>query len=269
MESWANGMATHVDILETRDQLRRPLLASAALHAAVIAALALQTFVQRRPVETWGDPNSLGGSSVGITPVRQIPLPSRVGVPNPLASDTESAVPQPPAPKPEARARPEAEPEAIPLRGPAPIPARSRPAPRTAAPAKTPEAPGQLYSDAGRALSSPLVGQTGRGGVGIGGRGAFGSRFGWYRDLLEQIIAQKWRTDQVDPRLQTAPPVIVTFLIHRDGRTSDIRIEQSSGNKALDYSALRAIYDASPFPPLPPGYERNEARIEIWFQLQR
>lgn len=262
-------MATHADILETRDQLRKPLLASAVLHAAVIAALALQTLVQRRPVETWGDPNSLGGSSVGITPVRQIPLPARGGVPNPLASDTESAVPQAPAPKPEPRAREQTQEEAVPLRGLTQTPARPRRARPAAAPVKTPEAPGQLYSDAGRALSSPMVGQTGRGGVGIGGRGAFGTRFGWYRDLLEQIIAQKWRTDQVDPRLQSAPPVIVTFVIHRDGRTSDIRIEQSSGNKALDYSALRAVYDASPFPPLPTGYERNEARIEIWFQLQR
>ncbi|MCS6952717.1 MAG: TonB family protein [Bryobacterales bacterium] len=262
-------MATHTNILDTREGLKKPFLASMGLHAAVIAALAFQTLVQRRPVDTWGDPNSLGGSSVGITPVRQIPLPSRGGLPNPLANDTESSVPQAAAPKRETRLQSQLEPDAIPLRGPAESPVRSRPARPATAPAQTQQTPGQLYSDAGRALSSPLVGQVGRGGVGIGGRGAFGTRFGWYRDLLEQIIAQKWRTDQVDPHLRSAPPVIVTFVIHRNGRTSDVRIEQSSGNKALDYSALRAVYDASPFPPLPAGYERDEARIEIWFQLQR
>jgi len=48
-----------------------------------------------------------------------------------------------------------------------------------------------------------------------------------------------------------------------------VMIVQSSGNRTLDYSAQRAIYLASPFPPLPAGFERDEARIEIWFQLKR
>ena len=105
--------------------------------------------------------------------------------------------------------------------------------------------------------------------MGLGPGGAFGSRFGYYRDLLEQAVARRWRTTDVDPSLQTAPPVIVTFLIRRDGSTADVTLEQSSGNKALDYSAMRAVYEASPFPSLPTGYERNDARIEFWFQLKR
>jgi protein TonB len=113
------------------------------------------------------------------------------------------------------------------------------------------------------------VGQTGSGGVGIGQGGAFGNRFGYYRDLLEQSVARRWRTAGVDPRLQTAPPVIVTFVIGRNGSTSDVRVVQSSGNRALDDSALRAIYEAGPFPPLPAQYERDDARIEFWFQLRR
>ena len=111
--------------------------------------------------------------------------------------------------------------------------------------------------------------QTGTGGVGMGLGGAFGSRFGWYRDLLEQRVAQKWRTEDVDPRLQTAPPVIVTFDLLRSGAIRDVRVLQSSGNLALDRSAQRAIYEASPFPALPQGYERDAARIEFWFQLKR
>jgi protein TonB len=61
----------------------------------------------------------------------------------------------------------------------------------------------------------------------------------------------------------------VTFDLLRNGSIRDVRILQSSGNRALDYSAQRAIYEASPFPQLPPQYERNEARIEFWFQLKR
>jgi protein TonB len=207
---------------------------------------------------------------VGITPVSQIPIPAKGGPPNPLASDTPSEVPQPPPAKKQVKRGAPADSSAIAIKS------RSRPKQAVrreslTASSRLPssQAPNQLYSDSGRALSSPMVGQTGSGGVGLGPGGAFGNRFGAYRDLLEQAVARRWRTNDVDPRLQTAPPVIVTFVIRRDGSASDVRLEQSSGDKALDYSAMRAIYEAAPFPPLPAGYERNDARIEFWFQLKR
>jgi protein TonB len=263
-------VTAHVDILAEQESLRRPLIFSIALHGTVIAALALQGIMGGRVRELWGNPNSLGGGVVGITPVSQIPLPARGGPPNPLASDTESEVPEPPPAKKQARrsAEPDAAAIAIKSHNLSKQPPR-REANVTRSKLPTPEAPNQIYSTTGRALSSPMVGQTGSGGVGLGPGGAFGSRFGYYRDLLEQAVARRWRTTDVDPSLQTAPPVIVTFLIRRDGSTADVTLEQSSGNKALDYSAMRAIYEASPFPPLPTGYERNDARIEFWFQLKR
>jgi protein TonB len=110
---------------------------------------------------------------------------------------------------------------------------------------------------------------SGTGGVGVGSGSAFGSRFGWYRDLLERRIAEKWRTDEVDPRIQAAPPAIVTFTILRNGTIRDVRVLQSSGNYALDNSSKRAVYEASPLPELPRDYERDSAQIEIWFQLKR
>ncbi len=263
-------MTAHVDILAEQESLRRPLLYSGILHGCIIIALSIQGFVKGGAREIWGNPNSLGGSAVGITPVSQIPLPSRGGLVNPLANDTESAVPEPPPAKKQTKRALEPDPSAIAI--------KSRNAPKQpsrreslSARSKLPpsEAPNQVYSSTGRALSSPMVGQTGSGGVGVGPGDAFGSRFGAYRSLLEKMVAQKWRTGDVDPRLQTAPPVIVTFVIRKDGSSGDVRLEQSSGNKALDYSALRAVYEANPFPPLPQAYERSEARIEFWFQLKR
>ena len=103
----------------------------------------------------------------------------------------------------------------------------------------------------------------------MGTSSAFGYRFGGYRDLIEQRVAQKWHTEDVDARIQTAPKAIVTFEIQSNGSIGNVRILQSSGNRALDYSAQRAIYEAAPFPPLPQGYERSSANIEIWFQLKR
>ena len=121
----------------------------------------------------------------------------------------------------------------------------------------------------GQALVSPLVGQTGAGGIGVGPGTPFGNRFGYYVDLLRQKVAQKWQTADVDPRLQNAPPVVVTFTILRNGSVKDIRVAQRSGNFALDASAQRAISDAAPFPPLPQGFDKNEAPIEFWFRLKR
>jgi protein TonB len=263
-------VTAHVDILEQQESLRKPLLFSAALHGAVVLSLALQGVVSTRPRELWGNPNSLGGASVGITPVSQIPLPARGGPINPLASDTESQVPEPPPAKKQSRRAAEAEAEAIALRTRGKKKQTSRYDAVTAR-SKLPrnDAANQVYSPEGRALSSPMVGQTGSGGVGMGPGGAFGNRFGYYRNLLEQQVGRRWRTNDVNPALQTAPPAIVTFLIRRDGSSSDVRLEQSSGDRALDYSAMRAIYEASPFPPLPAGYERNDARIEFWFELKR
>ena len=260
-------MTAHIDILEGRESLRGPLAWSMAYHLLVFCLIALQTKIGSRPRDLWGNPNSLGGQAVGITPVSQIPLPSRGGPVNPLARDTESSVPEPEAAKPQPRARPEEDPAAIAIKGREAARTRVRAAQPSRLP--TPKSPGQLYSTEGRALSSPLIGQSGSGGVGIGSGGAFGTRFGYYRDLLEQMVGRKWQTSDVDSRLRTAPPAIVTFIIHRNGTATDVRLEQSSGNRALDYSALRAVYEAAPFPPLPAGYERNEAKIEFWFQLKR
>jgi periplasmic protein TonB len=269
MELRAGGMAAHIDILESRESLRKPLAWSMALHTCFFALVALQTMIGRGPRELWGNPNSLGGSSVGITPVSQIPIPSRGGPVNRLASDTESSVPEPPEAKPQPRTRPEDDPAAIAIRGREAEKRRQRMLAQQRSRLATPRTPGQLYSTEGRALSTPMLSQSGSGGVGIGAGGAFGTRFGYYRDLLEQMVARRWRTNDVDPRLQTAPPVIVTFVIRRNGAASDIRLEQSSGNRALDYSALRAIHESAPFPPLPAGYERDDATIEFRFQLRR
>ena len=263
-------MTAHVDILAEHESLRKPLIVSSGLHAAMLAALLLQGLVGMRPRQLWGNPNSLGGGAVGITPVSQIPIPARGGTPNPLASDTQSEVPQPPPAKKQARRAVEPDSSALAIKSrnnPKQLARRQSVTSSSRLPVS--EAPNQIYTDSGRALSSPMVGQTGSGGVGMGQGGAFGTRFGAYRDLLEQAVARKWRTSDVDPRLQTAPPAIVTFLLRRDGSTADVRLEQSSGNKALDYSAMRAIYEAAPFPQLPTGYERNDARIEFWFQLKR
>jgi protein TonB len=75
----------------------------------------------------------------------------------------------------------------------------------------------------------------------------------------------------LDPRLNSAPQVVVTFTIQRDGSVTaaSVRLAQRSGNAALDYSAQRAILDSAPFPALPAQYPRNDADVEFVFELRR
>jgi protein TonB len=263
-------MPAGVDILGQRDSLRKPLVGSAALHGAIFGTLLVWEVVTSSHRVAWGDANSGGPGSIAINMVNKIPLPSRSGIVNPLANDTQSAVPTPPpAAKPQRRA-PAEEPDAIPVKSRAhPKQVEVTRSAQNTFRAQQQDRPNQLYSQSGPALVSPMIGQTGSGGVGVGPGSPFGNRFGNYVMILRQRVAERWHTGDVDPRIKTAPPVIVTFDLMRDGSVRDVRISQNSGNATLDYSAQRAIYDASPFPPLPAGYERNDAVIEFWFELRR
>jgi outer membrane biosynthesis protein TonB len=44
---------------------------------------------------------------------------------------------------------------------------------------------------------------------------------------------------------------------------------ETSGNYALDTSARRAVLDANPLPPLPPGFPRNDANVDLLFSLRQ
>lgn len=262
-------MAAHTDILEHREPLGKPLVGSVLFHVLLFGSLSGYMWLQNRGREPFGSANP-GGGVTSITPVSQINLPSMGGNVNPVANDTESRVPLPPAEaKPKERV-PQDDPDAVSLKSKrqkkrqsdiAASAQRYRP--------KNVDRPNQAYATGGQATSSPLYGSASGGGVGIGQGGSMGTRFGWYEQMLRDKVGSKWRVNEVDPRLTTAPPVIVMFDVMRDGSVRNLRLLQRSGNYELDTSAQRAVTEAAPFQALPPGYERNSASIEFWFQLKR
>ena len=259
-----------VDVLDEQERLSGPLLVSLALHGAIFAGLVVTGYIAKSAVEQWGDPKSLGGGSVGITPVAKIPLPSRAGIENKVANDTESTIPTPPKPQPK-RQQPKEDPDAIAI--------KSRHSPKRPSDLITPNQKytsvpeprsNQVYSSVGQAAVSPMFSLApGGGGVGSGSQNPFGYGFGWYAQLIRDKVARNWRTEQVDPRLRTAPDVVVVFELNRDGSTRNIRIGQQSGNFALDQSALRAVAQSSPFQPFPPNMPRDSYTIDLVFQLKR
>jgi protein TonB len=200
--------------------------------------------------------------------VPSIPIPNRNMAPNPVANDTESQVPQAPSkakPEPKAKAP---EPNAIALKG--------RNAKEQRKPAAAPNQwadkqqyrDNQTYSTSGAAASNPLYNVPGGGGIGIGTNSPFGTEFGWYANLLRDKIARVWQSGGLNA---AAGPVTVQFTMRRDGSlvAGLPRVVQTSGDANVDRSAQRAIYDAAPFPQLPPGLGRNEVTVELSFHVRR
>ena len=258
-------MVQHVDILDQPDRLARWFAGSLGFHVLLVLVLLFYGALFRHKVEQWGSPTGGGMGAVAVNPVARIPLPARQSPENPVANQTESQVPTPP-PKLHHKARVfEPEPDAIPIQA---RNAQKRTL-ESSAPNKFREQqqdrPNQLYSDAGQRVSSPMYGLQGGGGVGVGESSPFGTQFGWYAKLIVDKVGRAWRTSDLRNVTQTAA---VTFIVKRDGSVSHVHITQPSGNTTLDFSAQRAVFDASPFPHLPDQYPRNDAEVELLFSLK-
>ncbi len=264
-------MVAHPDMFEQREPLGKWLVSSLILHASVIAALMAHNFIHGPRIQM-GDPHGGGFGAVAVNTTATIPLPARSGPTNPVATDTTSQLPTPPPAK---KAQPKVkapDPDAIAIGRDA----RKKPVPMAeAAPNKFREKQefnkGQLYSSVGTQANSPMFCKPGGGGVGIGNSSPFGTQFGYYANILQQRVAQNWKTGDVDAHITTAPIVTVTFSIQRDGSIAPgaLRTTQRSGIAPLDFSAQRAIYDSAPFPQLPQGFPRSQADIELKFELRR
>jgi TonB family protein len=265
-------MASHIDILDQRDPMAAPFFGSILVHVGIGLLLFGVTLVFPEK-EHWGSKEGGSMGSVAVNSVASIPLPNLGTQPNPLASDTKSKVPEA-KPLPKEKAKPKVkqpDPDAI------AIPKKN--APKTKAQEYTPDRnkwreqrkdlPNQLTSTVGQAANDPMYNLRGGGGVGVGTNSPFGSQFGAYAGILRDRVEQNWHTTELN--IQTAAPVAITFSILRNGALvpGSVKVSQSSGNRALDFSAQRAVLDAAPFPPLPPQYSKNQADIELRFELRR
>ncbi len=262
-------MTLHADILDTRESLKGGFWASVSLHGTLIAIAVAYTLINANTTQI-GDANA-GGSAVGVEVAKSIPLQHH-GPQNPVANDTQSEVPQTPAP-PVVRKQIEKAPppDAIPIRAheEKKKPAKVASAAQKFRPYKELD-PNQLTSKAAPQVSSPLYSaQAGSGRIGPGANTTLGSRCGAYSAQIIQLVAEHWNTGDVDPRIQTAPMVIATFDLSRNGAISHLQLLQNSSISALNFSVLRAIQDASPFPPMPPCIDKDTARVEFNFELKR
>jgi len=247
--------------------MSKGFLGALALHVTLLAFTGIYSWVNMHR-DSFGAKDA-GGGAIGIEAVSAIPIP-RTGAQNPLANDTESQVPQQPAKPVEQAKREKESPKAVALKmkekkrlsDVASERQRFRPFKEID--------PNQVFAKQAPQVSNPLFSaMPGSGRIGTGANTTLGTRFAGYAQQIQQLVAQKWHTGDVDAQLQTAPVVIASFELMRDGRIRNLQILQKSGVSTLDYSVQRAILEASPFPPIPPGFERDSAKVEFTFELKR
>ncbi len=121
-------------------------------------------------------------------------------------------------------------------------------------------------------VPTPVPSDTGGGGGGrglsVGGEATGGStgipsdfHFTYYVERMLALIESRW----YKPVVPVGTRVRVGFVILKDGRLEDIRLEESSGMPTFDRAALRAIYAANPLPPLPPAYGKPSLTVHLSF----
>jgi protein TonB len=259
------------DIYGEQEQWTTPLAWSTVFHAVLFSSLFLYAgFFGEMHGADWGGSGSGGGAmSATLVSNAAIPLPApQEESDNVLANESKGLTES--VPKEAEKPTPEAIP--IPDKTTKPVNERAKPT----EPPKKPQQPlatNQIPYGQGGPVSGPygVFNSNGaKGGFGFtGGGGDFGSRYGWYVDVVRRKVSENWMKYEVDPSISTARRVYITFDISRAGEPANVQVEQSSGIPSLDISAVRAIQRIDTFGPLPQDYSGNRVSVEFWFDYKR
>lgn len=85
--------------------------------------------------------------------------------------------------------------------------------------------------------------------------------FGPYMRDLQKAIKQEWKP----PRGKESEKLIATFSVSKEGELRNLKLTQESDTEEANLAALEAIENASPFAPLPEGFDKEEVDIEFTF----
>ncbi|MEP7010123.1 MAG: energy transducer TonB [Acidobacteriota bacterium] len=233
--------------------------------------------------------------ALGVEKPRKRAEAPKPAPPAPVTEPAAEPEPEPPAPEPEPVQQPvpppvptgplprpkgwnDPPPAAAPAK-PTATPAPTKPAAPTTPPAKPP-APVKPPTPAkpGTGTGAPGPGADVAKGTEAGPRGSsagtaagtspFGDRiasidpdftYGYYIEQLLRQIDAMWTRPQAGTNIRT----IVRFRILRRGDIDQLAIAESSGINAFDLAALRAVQNASPFPPLPASYRNPTLNVTL------
>ncbi|MCP5428982.1 MAG: energy transducer TonB [Chromatiaceae bacterium] len=95
-------------------------------------------------------------------------------------------------------------------------------------------------------------------------------RASYLAELAAQINRKKYYP-RASRRFGEEGTVVVSFVLQRDGRVTDLAVAQSSGSERLDEAALTTLERVTPFRPIPDVLQRDDwpISVPIAFNLRR
>jgi protein TonB len=220
------------------------LAGSFALHAVAATLLLTWAYVSHAG-QSWGQAAATAGAIQATdnpSPAPVTPAPKTVDVPQP------DAIPIPVKPTKPAKLADKATP-APPL----------HPQPIQIQPNKV-----QAGEGAGvRIAMSSIQTRAGTASVDVSDT-AFGAKFAYYVQEIDQKVASQWYTTMLDPQA-AGHRLYVNFEIERDGSVTHIQIAQPSGDTSLDRTGLSAVQHVDNFPPLPEAYNGTHIGVTFYF----
>jgi protein TonB len=253
------------DILDQPDGIGSPIAMSTLMHGLVFGLLIGYGYVHNLfHTNEWGaDTFQQGAIQATLVSTASLPLPQdHPPTDNVLATETPSLAP----------ALEEQKTEPLPLPDVIPIPEKQappkpQPKPRTEAPPPHPAPPKQSKANYGEAAPANVPRATAtpnnaNSPAAVTG-GDFGTRFGWYVDVIKRKVAQDWYLQEVDPSTPPGATVFVQFTVARDGSPGSISLATPSSSPSLNSSCLHAVQRVDTFGALPPGY--NESTLNVLY----
>jgi TonB family protein len=274
-----NGVLADRSRRHGRNAEARSFLAALALHGLLLVIVLLAPRLKTPPPPLEFVPvQIIPAQALGVRrpapPRRQTPPAPPAETPAPEEPEVEAAPPEPePAddvpvlPDPDSNKKPKPDPKPKPAE-----PARetARPTPDKGATAR--EGSGKTEEGTSGTAPGETGDQLGRRGGPQGnplGTTAFGSEVGgldnpdftyaYYLDRLLSLIDAQWAR----PAMGSGVKATIFFRIGRDGKMTDLQVEQSSGYNSFDLAALRAVQNAAPFPPLPRAYKHEDLGVHL------
>ncbi len=248
-----------LDRPQTPDPMAAPAFGSLALHGVIFGGLLfygmLTGFFHRN---LWGNPGAGGAIQVSLVS-SAIPLPAEQQNQNVLMTETPSQAPAEPAPK----AKETVDEKAIPILGkqikekqkPISKAQKNQPPPR--------DNRAQYGEQAGSILPRTTMAQGGSNGPVSISNGDFGSRFGWYVEIIKRKVSQNWNRYEVDSHTPKGVTAEIYFRINRQGAPSNFKISTRSSSSTLDQSCLRATQRVDTFGDLP--RDSNDQWLDVTY----